>query len=67
QRLHGDTQQKLTAYTYYGLRWGQCLGALLLPIVARVGERLLTHHSLPGSISGTTTRECATISSPRSS
>jgi hypothetical protein len=40
------------AYTYYGLRWGLCLAALLLPIVARVGERLLTHHSLPGSISG---------------
>jgi hypothetical protein len=42
----------MMAYTYYGLRWGLGLAALLLPVVTRLGERLLTKHSLPESISG---------------
>jgi hypothetical protein len=40
------------AYTYYGLRWGLAIAAFLLPVVTRFGERLLTDHSLPQSISG---------------
>jgi hypothetical protein len=51
-RLHGQTQQRLMAHTYFGLRWGLGIAAFLLPLVARFGERLLTHHSLPESISG---------------
>jgi hypothetical protein len=51
-RLHGDTEQRLMAHTYFGLRWGLGIAAFLLPVVVRVGERLLTKHPLPESISG---------------
>ncbi|MFL6164569.1 MAG: hypothetical protein ACJ74U_20420 [Jatrophihabitantaceae bacterium] len=51
-RLHGDSQQSLMAHTYYGLRWGLGIVTFLLPLVVRWGEKILTKHSLPESISG---------------
>src|SRR5689334_4933137 len=51
-RLHGHTEQNLIEHTYFGLRWGLGIAAFLLPLVTRLGERILTDHSLPKSISG---------------
>ena len=51
-RLHGDSEQKLVAHTYFGLRWGLSLAAFLLPVVVRLGDGQLTKHALPESISG---------------
>lgn len=51
-RRHGKDAQELMAHTYYGLRYGIGLVAFFLPLGTRVGQRYLTDHSLPQSISG---------------